>query len=132
MPLLSKPAADALPAPAANSASPLTRSRRCSFPLSYAFNNVEMVCSMEVSLLLVLLRGQPGDHAQIFERRNVARHRMSGDDLAQQSAHDFSAACFRKRVGEPDLFGTRERANFMRHPLAQLLSQLLVIVIALF
>src|SRR5580765_6295434 len=121
MPLLSKPAADALPAPVASSASPLTSSRRCSFPFSYAFNNVEMVCSMEVSLLLVLLRGQPRDHPQIFKRRNIARHRMSGDDLAQQAAHDFAAACLGERIGEADLFRTRERANFMRHPLAQIL-----------
>src|SRR6266852_4076324 len=131
MPLLWKPAADALPAPAASSARPLTRSRRRSFPFSYAFNNVEMLCSMEVSLLLVLLRCQPGDHSQIFERRNIATHRMSGDDLAQQAAHDFSAACLGERIGEADFLRTREGANFVRHPLAQLLPQFLVIVFAL-
>src|SRR2546421_2690560 len=82
---------------------------------------------MSTSLFFVLLSGKIGDHAQVFQRRDVASDHVRGHDFTQEPAHDLAAARFGQGVGKADLLGAREGADLMRYPLAEFLTQFVVL-----
>src|SRR5512144_848591 len=63
------------------------------------------------------------NHTEILQRRRVTLNVTACRKLAQQTAHDFSTARFRKHVGEANVVGLCKRSDFLRHPLAQFLFQ---------
>ena len=66
---------------------------------------------------------QLGDHAEVFQRGGVALDIAAGGQFTEQAAHDFAAAGFGQRVGEADVVGSGERADFLGDPLAQFFFQ---------
>ena len=65
------------------------------------------------SLSLRLFAWPDGSYVHIFQRCHIAGNRVRRDKLPQQSAHDFAASRFRKRLSKAHLFGTRKCANFV-------------------
>ena len=61
------------------------------------------------------------DHAQVFQRGGIAFHVSAGGEFAQKAAHDFAAARFWQRVGEADVVGLGQRADFLGDPLSSIL-----------
>src|ERR1041385_8874777 len=65
------------------------------------------------------------EDARILERRHVLRDLLALRDRAQQPPHDLAGARLRQVVAEADVPGLRDRADFLRHPVAQLVGDLL-------
>ena len=61
---------------------------------------------------------QPCDYREVFERGGVAFHIAMSGEFAEETAHDFSAARFWKRVGKADVVGLGESSDFFCDPLA--------------
>src|SRR5881398_1664237 len=66
------------------------------------------------------LLGELEDHVVIFQRGSITMHRFGRYHLAQQPAHDFSAASLGQRADKNNLLWPCQGADFFRYPLAQL------------
>src|ERR1043166_2663152 len=73
----------------------------------------------------LLLLTQTGEHRVVLERGRVADRILAARDVAQQTAHDLSAARLRQRVGEAEIVRAREGADLLRDVLAECLPELL-------
>src|SRR6187431_1514286 len=56
---------------------------------------------------------QLGQHAQVFERRNIALGLAAGGDVLQQPAHDLTATRLRQAVGETHRVGPGELSDLI-------------------
>src|SRR5205807_8666312 len=72
----------------------------------------------------LLLRAQPLQHGEVFERGRVAADSAARRDFTKQAAHDFTGARLWERVRKPYLVGARERADLACDVAAQLLLQI--------
>src|SRR5438046_6053808 len=77
------------------------------------------------TIRLLFLFTQAGEHRVVLERRRVADRLLAARDVAQQPAHDLSAARLRQRIGEAEIVRTREGADLLRDVLAERLPELL-------
>ena len=55
--------------------------------------------------------------------RRVADGFLAAGDVAEQAAHDFAAAGFRQGVGEADVVGLGQRADFLADVLLEFLAE---------
>src|SRR3954462_1149881 len=61
----------------------------------------------------------------VLEGRHILRDFFPLRDRAQQPAHDLAGAGLRQVVAEADVLRLGDRADFLRHPVAQLVGALL-------
>ena len=74
-----------------------------------------------IVLELCFVFAQFRDHAEIFQRGYVTFHFAVRSQFTQQAPHDLAASRLGQHVGEANLVGTGQRADFLHHPLAQFL-----------
>ena len=74
------------------------------------------------------LFGQLLQNRRVFQRAGVLRDGLALGDAAQQAPHDLAAARLRQVVAKADVLGLGDRANFLGHPVAQLVGDLLGLI----